>query len=222
MLSDEQRKSLELAVTQYEQDLEEVLPYLLKRGIDSATARSRRLGFVKAPAIPEHKRAKGRLAIPFVTPAGVVAMAFRCVEDHNCKEEDRRVKAINKSWSHSKYWKPYGQVAHLYGVNDLHLPVRDICVVEGEIDAITLSELCKVPGVGIGGAEHWQTWWPLILVDYRHVYAICDGDAAGRNLGNKIVKEMRSKAVLIELPEGEDVNSYYLKHGADKLRSLIQ
>lgn len=222
MLSDEQRKSLELAVTQYEEDLEEVLPYLEKRGISSAIARSRRLGYVRAAAIPEHKRAKGRLAIPFVTPAGVVAMAFRCIEDHNCKEKDKEVKAVNKSWSHSKYWKPYGQVSHLYGVNDLHIQGRDICVAEGEIDTITLSEMCGIPAVGIGGAEHWQSWWQLNLMDYRHVYVFCDGDPAGRNLGSKLVKEMRSKAVLIELPDGEDVNSYYLKHGADKLRSLIQ
>lgn len=222
MLSDEQRKSLELAVTQYEEDLPEVLPYLAERGISSATALSRRLGFVKVPAIPEHKRAKGRLAIPFVTPAGVVAMAFRCIEKHNCKEEDKRVKAINKSWSHSKYWKPYGQVAHLYGVNDLHVPGRDILVAEGEIDTITLSNMCDLPAVGIGGAEHWQAWWPLVLGDYRHIYAICDGDAAGRNLGSKLVKELKSKVVLVELPEGEDANSYFLKHGADKVRSLIQ
>ncbi len=220
MLSDEQKKSLELAVVQYEGDLAEVLPYLEKRGIDSAIARSRRLGYVRAAAIPEHKRAKGRLCIPYLTPAGVVAVAFRCIEDHVCKDEDKRVKALNKNWSHSKYWKPYGQITHLYGVGDLHLEGRDICVTEGEIDTITLS-MCGLPAVGIGGAEHWQDWWPLVLCDYRHIYVFCDGDAAGRNLGNKVVKEMKSKAVLIELPEKEDVNSFFLKYGADKVRGLI-
>jgi hypothetical protein len=141
LLSSEQRKSLELATERYAAEVDQVVPFLAKRMIGKDIALSRGLGFVANP-IPEHKPARGRLAIPYFTPAGPVAMTFRCIQDHRCRDIEK----------HSKYWKPSGQTAVLYGVDDAHKGSLDIHIAEGEIDAIVLSELCGLPALGISGA----------------------------------------------------------------------
>lgn len=212
MLSDEQRKSLELAAEMYARDVEVALPYLEVRGVGRDTALSAGLGYVTTPAIPEHNHARGRLAIPYITPAGVVGMTFRCIQDHNCREVDR----------HSKYVKPSGQVTTLYNVKDCHTSSLDIHIAEGELDTLTLSALCSLPAVGIAGAKNWQEWWKEVLSDFRRVFVFCDGDEAGRQLGNKIQKEVGRSVILIHLPDGEDVNSMYLKYGPEKLREMAK
>lgn len=212
LLSDEQRKSLESATNLYAEHLEVALPYLAGRGIGKDTALSRGLGVVKTPAIPEHKAAVGRLAIPYITPSGVVAITFRCIQDHNCREVD----------NHSKYVKPRGQESVLYGVMDCQIPSLDIHVAEGEIDTITLSELCSLPAIGFSGAKQWKPWWTEVLRDFHRVFVYCDGDEAGISLGNKISKEVGSSVIPINLPSGEDVNSYYMKYGPEALREMAK
>lgn len=213
MLSDEQRKSLASATEMYAGNLDRALPYLEKRGIGKDTALSAGLGYVTTPAVPEHRHMVGRLAIPYITFAGVVGITFRCIQDHNCKEQDGK---------HSKYQKPSGQETTLYNVNDCHLPSRDIHVAEGEIDTITLSSLCGLPAVGIAGANNWLPFWRDVFLDFRNVYVYCDGDSAGEQLGRKVAKEVGGSVIVISLPAGEDVNSMYLKYGPDKLRELAK
>lgn len=210
--SDEQKKSLESAAEQYAQGLEAALPYLAKRGIGEDTALSAGLGFVTSPAIPEHNHARGRLAIPYVAPAGVVGMTFRCIQDHHCKSVER----------HSKYVKPRGQLTRLYNVNDCHGTSLDIHVAEGELDTITLSSLCDLPAIGIAGSRNWQPWWKEVLSDFRRVFVYCDGDDEGRKLGDKISEKVGGRVILIHLPDGEDVNSMYLKYGPEKLREMAK
>lgn len=212
MLSDEQKRSLEQAAELYARDVEAVIPYLEKRGVGRDTALSAGLGYVTTPAIPEHNHARGRLAIPYITPAGVVGMTFRCIQDHNCREVDR----------HSKYVKPSGQVTTLYNVKDCHSDSLDIHIAEGELDTLTLSSLCSLPAIGIAGAKNWQEWWKEVLSDFRRVFVYCDGDEAGKQLGNKIQKEVGRSVILIHLPDGEDVNSMYLKYGPEKLREMAK
>src|SRR5580765_6678518 len=66
-LSEEQKKSLVIATDRYAENLEGVLPYLESRGITEAIAHSRGLGLVRDPIL-EHKHARDRLSIPYVTP----------------------------------------------------------------------------------------------------------------------------------------------------------
>ena len=201
---------MEVAASRYMDSVEPALPYLMTRGIDRATANSRGLGYVADP-IPGHKPASGRLAIPYITNNGVVAMSFRCIKDHSCKEE-----------KHPKYWKPKSQAAVLYGVQDAFQDTLDIHIAEGEMDAITLSALCSLPSLGVTGAQYWKPWWSLILKDFRRVFVYADGDDAGRQLCEKIQREVGMSVIPVLLPDGEDVNTLYLKHGAEYLRSLAK
>lgn len=222
MLSEEQRLSLEAAVAEYQSNLDEVLPYLDKRGLGRDIAVSERLGFVRNPTIPEHKSGRNRLAIPYLTPAGPVAIVFRCIEDHSCKERDSEVKKINKRYRHSKYTKPAGTVNGLFGVQSIITADTDIHVTEGEIDRHILHHCVGLPAVGVPGVDNWKPWWTEIFSDFQRVFVWSDGDDAGGTLTGKFVKELGQRVVPIALPPGHDINSLYLEKGADYLRGMAE
>lgn len=210
--SDEQKKSLELAVMQYAEDVDKALPYLEKRGIGKAIAHSRLLGYVETPTIPEHRNGRGRLAIPYITQAGPVGITFRCIEDHKCSEIPK----------HGKYTNPPVQEQKMYGVNSIFSDSLDLHVMEGQINEITATELVGIPSIGIPGAKSWKPWWTHILSDFRRVYVWTDGDEAGEQFGRKVQKEMGSKAVVIPFPAGEDMNSMYMKFGKAHILEMMK
>lgn len=209
-LSAEQRNSLAIATLRYEKDLEEALPWLEKRGITEAIARSRRLGLVKNP-IKGDGPFVGRLSIPYITDAGPVSMNFRCILDHDCK-------AIDK---HSKYRKPKGIETRLYGVQDYFNKGLAIHITEGELDTIILSRVVGLPSIGLPGSANWSDHYKYVFKDFDDMYMWCDGDSAGNAMFNKFAKEFGRRIKLVPLPEGEDVNSLYLKRGAEYMRSLV-
>ena len=210
--SDEQKKSLELAVVEYASNVDRVLPYLERRGIGKDIALSRGLGYVETPMIPEHRNGSGRLAIPYITQAGPVGITFRCIKDHKCREVS----------NHSKYTNPSGQLQLMYGVQSIFSDSLDIGLVEGQIDEITATDLVGIPSVGVPGAKAWKPWWSHILSDFRRVYTFTDGDEAGEQFGRKVQKELGSKAVVLPFPAGEDMNSMYMKFGKEYILEMMK
>lgn len=206
-LSVVQRKSLDRATVQYQEHLEEAEAYLLGRGIDLAAARSSGLGVVRDP-IPGHDHLVGRLAIPYMTPAGPVNMNFRCMEDHKCKDH-----------GHPKYLMWSGLEVNLYNVEVLHTAGASIAVAEGEIDALS-STLAGIPCVGISGANKWQDHWNNIFEDFTRIYVWQEGDEAGKKFGDRLVSEVG--AIRVPLPDKEDVNSIWVTQGQEALRARIR
>lgn len=203
-LSKEQRRSLERATKNYEESLEgDPLTWLEERGITEKVARTFRLGLVEEPEIG-HEQAKGRLAIPYLTPKGVVSIRFRTLDED---EEP-------------KYWQPSGSPTHLFNVQDLHGSHEHIAITEGELDSLVLSALCDVPAVGIPGATNWKPHWRRIFYDYAEVFIVMDGDKAGRAAANKL-KEHLPNGVVIDIGEGLDINDAYLEEGADYVRGRL-
>lgn len=207
MLSVPQKRSLERATLQYMKHLDEALVYLEARGIAEEVARSVALGVVRNP-IPGHEHLVGRLAIPYLTDHGPVNMNFRCIQNHRCKDV-----------GHQKYMTWSGLESNLYSVQSIHGADDWIAVTEGELDALTLN-LIGVPAVGISGANKWEDRWNNVFEDFTRIYVFQDGDDAGKKFGDVLVREVG--ALRIALPPGEDVNSMYLKHGADSLTSRIR
>lgn len=209
-LSSEQRKSLEIATLRYMDNIAPALPWLAKRGITEAIAKSRGLGLVKNPILG-HGPMTGRLAIPYLTDAGPIAMNFRCLEDHDCKTVDK----------HSKYRKPAGMETGLYGVQSYFTDGMTMNITEGELDCIVLNDLVHLPAMGVPGSANWKDKWKLIFRDFDHIVIWADSDPAGDNMVKKFMKELGQTCKQVVLPQGEDVNSLYLKHGAGYLRSLV-
>ena len=101
-LSKSQRELLAKATENYAESLSEALPYLASRGITEETARMFRLGFVATPEAG-HEPYLGKLAIPYLTPSGVVDIRFRSLNND----------------SGPKYLSRPGASTHIFNVNAL-------------------------------------------------------------------------------------------------------
>lgn len=208
-LSAAQRTFFEQAASTYQVGLAgdtSVRAYLMGRGIGPEAIATFRLGVVRRPLVG-HELYAGRLSIPYLTPAGVVNLRFRCVQSHDCDAE-----------RHPKYLSLPDAGANLYNVLDLKRDNIAICVAEGEIDTISLS-LAGMPAVGVPGIDTWQKHFSRCLEDFEVIYAFGDGDKAGSKFSNFLARETRARP--IRMPNGKDCNDIYCEQGALGLRGLI-
>lgn len=219
-LSSEQRTFFETAVSTYQADLAadtSAQAYLASRGLSPADAATWRLGVVRRPLVG-HESYAGRLALPYLTPAGVVNLRFRCIQPHNCKTVVLWVDEKGKEHNCVKYLSIDGMESNLFNVLDLKKESPYIGVTEGELDAMTLS-LCGIPAVGVPGVENWQEHFGRCLADFDLVYSFADGDKAGKAFGRFLAREAKARPVRV--PRGQDINSIYQEKGADGVRALI-
>lgn len=207
LLSNEQRRSLEAATLKYMGDVAVAEAYLEGRGITLEVAAGYGLGVAAVP-LQGHELFEGRLSIPYLTNSGPVNMKFRCIKYHDCK-------AIGCP----KYIAWPGLDSNIYGVQAYSQAEDFICVTEGELDALTLNML-GIPAMGIPGASNWKPHWTRVLEDFSTVFVMSDGDKPGQEFAKRLIAEVG--AVNIKMPEGEDVNSMYLKEGAQYLRTRIK
>jgi len=208
MPSAKQLRSLEKAVTKYAGSLSLATSYLQGRGIGEETARAWRLGVVASPE-PGHETAVGRLCIPYVNRVGVIALKFRCMQDHNCKAEGC-----------VKYTQPMGQEVYLFNVLAADGDGETIHITEGELDCVVLSEVLAEPVVGVPGVNNWKPhahWhfkgWPRVLI-------WGDGDQAGTDFARHLRKEI-ANAEIVPMPSRHDVTSLYLEAGAEAIKQLV-
>lgn len=201
-LSKSQRESLAKATENYEQNLAEVLPYLASRGITEETARMFRLGFVKQPETG-HEPYLGKLAIPYLTPAGVIDIRFR---------------SLNAD-SGPKYMSRPGASTHIYNIKALETDSDVLVICEGEIDTIIATQV-GFAAVGLPGANNWKPFYSRVLADWERIMLFCDGDNAGREMAKNISREL-DNVFPVFMPDGADVNDVYLAEGADGLRKRM-
>lgn len=202
-LSTSQRVFLERATAQYESQIHIAEEYLVHRGLNSEEVKRFRLGVVSDP-LPGHEQYKDRLAIPYVTPSGVVDIRFRTI-----KSED------------PKYLGLVGSKTTLYNVNDLFRANKYVCVCEGEIDTITVNVRTKHPTIGVPGANNWKPHYTRILSDFETIIVLADGDQAGAEFGRKIGREL-SNVHIVQMPDEYDVNSLVAERGAGYIDEKIE
>jgi hypothetical protein len=208
MLSSEQRRFLDQATMAYREHLDLAAEWLAGRGIDLEHARRSGLGVVVDPP-KAHEPASGRLSIPYITATGTVAITFRCMREHDCK-------AIG---GHGKYWKAPGTKTRLYGSLWYDKAHDYIALTEGELDALTLQQI-GIPALGVPGSENWKPYWTSVLQDFSTVYVFSDGDESGQKFAKRVLSEY-DRAVNVRMPEGEDVNSCFVKYGEEFLKKKI-
>lgn len=196
-----QKKSLESAVTHYQRFTGQAEEYLASRGLTLQDVAIHRLGVVDEP-LPGHENYKGRLVIPYLTKTGVVDVRFRAMGE-----------------SDVKYLGLPGAKTHLYNVLSTFNAQDSIAVCEGEIDTITLNK-CGIPAVGVPGVNNWKKHYTRILQDFETVYVFTDGDQPGSDFGKNLAREL-STVIVIQMPDGEDVNSVYCKGGPNAIRQRI-
>lgn len=202
MLSESLRVSLAEAVNKYHGSVDEIAAYLAARGITKAAAEAHLLGYVTESNVAVgHEQFIGRMAIPYITPTGVVDVRFRAVSEEQSP----------------KYLSRAGSEHALYNVMAFRQTSDVIAVTEGEIDCITTHTLCGIPAVGLAGTSAWKPFYARAFLDYERVLVLCDGDQPGKELGRKIATAV-DQAVVIHMPDGMDVNSTFLNEGAEGIR----
>ena len=201
-LSNSQRQFLLQATQRYGGAIELATEYLSSRHLSVEEASIFHLGVVEDP-LPGHEPYKGRLAIPYITPSGVVDIRFRAM--HN---ED------------PKYMGLVGAKTTMFNTKACFVADKYICVTEGEFDCIMMGVKTQHPTIGIPGANNWKPHYAKILDDFEIVIVLADGDAAGLEFGKKISREL-GNVNIISMPEGEDVNSMMVKQGSDWIDERI-
>ncbi len=202
MLSTDARDALEEASWAYHAQVDVVADYLRSRGMTKETAQQFRLGYVAEPMIG-HEAYAGRLAIPFLSPTGIVDVRFRLIGEGDGP----------------KYLTRPGASSHIFNVNAFQEDTDVIAICEGEIDTMLACQ-SGVTAVGISGANNWKDWYARAFADYRKVLVLCDGDQAGRDLGKRVAQQI-DRAVVIHMPDGMDVNDVVLGEGAEGLRKRV-
>ena len=198
-LSKSQKELLEKATESYAQNLQEIVPYLKSRGITEQTAIMFRLGFVREPEMG-HEPYVGKLAIPYLTPTGVIDIRFRSLNND----------------SGPKYLSRPGATTHIYNINALSNDSDVLAICEGELDTVVATQ-AGFSAVGLPGANNWKSFYTRVLADWSKVVLLCDGDNAGREMAKHLSREL-DNVFPVFMPEGQDVNDVYLLEGADGLR----
>ena len=160
------------------------------------------LGVVTNP-LPGHEQFKGRLAIPYVTPTGVVDLRFRALTDEE-----------------PKYLGIPGATTTMFNVTDLFSAEKYICVCEGELDTIVMATKTVHKTVGVPGASSWKPHYTRILDDFETIIILADGDSAGAGFAQKVSREL-SNVRTVQMPEGQDVNSVYQTLGVEFINGRI-
>jgi DNA primase len=196
------KKSLAAAARKYHGSVDMVAPYLVARGVTQETASTFLLGYVNEPEIG-HEQYQGRLAIPFITPTGIIDIRFRSIDTDEG----------------AKYLTRPGATSHLYNVLAFQEDTDVIAICEGEFDTMMACQ-SGVTAVGVSGANNWKDWYSRAFTDYRRVVILTDGDSAGREMGKRISQQIDT-AVVVSMPDGMDVNEFVLEHGAEALRKRV-
>lgn len=208
-LSRKERVDREHRVATYEQQLrgnpEVPGNYLKNRGITGVVAQQFRLGYINDP-LPGDEQQRGRLVIPYLTHSGVTWIKTRNITDSDAPRY---------------LWLTEGPGKRLFNVNDLFKTSPHIVCAEGELDALVMSSLIGVPAVAIPGTQFWDRKLRGVFDDYDRVFCCMDGDSAGQKAAQAVSSDLGWKARLVNFPPGDDVNSLYLREGADAVRQLL-
>ena len=202
-LSSSHRQFLLQATHQYASQIHLATEYLATRNLSVEEAQRFHLGVVK-DALPGHEQYTGRLAIPYITPSGVVDIRFRAIGNAD-----------------PKYMGMPGAKTSMFNAQVVLTASDYICVTEGEIDCITLSVKTSHPAIGIPGANNWKPFYSKILDDFDTVIVLADGDSAGMDFGKKVSREL-GNVNIVQMPEGHDVNSIVMLEGAEFINERVR
>ena len=197
-----QKELLGKATAKYAESIFQAEDYLASRGISREVARMARLGVVAEPETG-HEAYVGRLAIPYITKTGIVDIRFRSLNP-----------AVEP-----KYMGMTGAETKMYNVLDIERAGDWIGVCEGELDTLTLSKCIGIPCIGVPGANSWKKHYTRLLADFERIFVFADGDQPGKEFATSLAREL--PVTVVSMDEGEDVNSLYVKHGADYIRGKM-
>lgn len=163
-----------------------------------------KLGYVSEP-LPGHEKYAGRIAVPYLTAAGVVNIKFRALPPAD------KPKYLNIS----------GQPPRIFNPAAFFNPRPYIAICEGEFDTITAHGQ-RLPAIGVPGVDGWQPWFDRPLRGYDAVFVLADSDDNGQGIAfAEMVADRIENTRIIPMPEGHDVNSFVAANGYEALLERI-
>lgn len=141
---------------------------------------------------------KNEWAVPFYDSEGsyVMMKATAITRDENGKK---------KIWSTAPY-------STLWGWQTLEETTRSICINEGEIEAMSMSQLVDIPCLSLPSGTSNLGWIDndaKALAKLETIYVVMDNDDAGEKAAAAIIEKLGNKCVRIRVPEPwGDVNEY--------------
>jgi DNA primase len=208
-LSAERRRALTAKAQGLTANITQAQPYLDSRGISPQVAEMFALGYV-----PHGGTNGGRLSIPYITPSGVVDIKYRCTDlTHH---EHKGIEC-------PKYTHEIAAGLHLFNAQALIRAADLVVITEGELDAICVQAYCNVPAVAYPGVSSWsaEKHYPLCFEGVAEVVVIADGDKVGREAAARVARDIGLRARVVDLPSGEDANSFVVGKGAGALLDRI-
>lgn len=206
----EHMKFLEKATQEYEKTWKPgFLSYLDGRGVKPETAEYFRLGQVVDP-LPGHERYQGYMAIPYLKMGRVVAMKFRCMEDHKCRDIE----------GHSKHYCDGGQ--WVYNSDAIKSPREVAAWFEGEPDT-WIGHQIGFAAFGYPSATSFKghPWWVDLHQGFATVLAFPDNDASKKDnpgmQGGQLIRQADPRVRLVIPPPDRDVTDMYLDGGASSV-----
>lgn len=175
-----------------------LLAYLTGRGLGAVVLDRFRLGYVEAA--PDNPRQYwGRMAIPYLTPSGIVQLRYKCLSPHHVKGAD--------PGGCSKVLVDAGSELTLYNPGVLLDAGGPVFLCEGEPDVWAVSTLLGYPAVGAPGSQAWRKYpyWARCFVGH-HLILPADGDRAGREFAETVKRDLPETNV-VQLPDGDDALS---------------
>lgn len=206
-----ERASLEARTAAYQEQLFSPegaahLDYLLsERGLTEEWIKYFRLGAVLRPEGPD-ANGIGKISIPYLRPKGPVAIRFRRGPGQD---------------GGPKYYQPPGTKLGLFNTAPIITAGDTVAVCEGEFDAM-IATMCGIPTVGLPGVSSWKDHYYDIFQGFDKVLIMGDNDDKGQ--GSQFAEAIAAKVPGPEIklmPEGFDVNDYFLKVGAAGLKSHL-
>lgn len=208
----ERRRALTIRAQQFAGNVDKALDYLLSRGLTDEVARMFSLGYVVEGEFA------GRLSIPYSTPGGVLQIKYRCTD----ASHHEGFKHTNKDCP--KYLYESGTGTHLFNAQVLIHTADTVVVTEGEMDAICVQAYTGIPAVAYPGVDTWQKHphYRLCFEGVSEVIVVADGDKPGKESAKRVADSIGMSARVVEMPAGEDSNSYIASQGAGAYLERLQ
>jgi len=165
-------------------------------------------------------RFRGRLMFPIISESGkVIAFGGRKIYDDVTDE----AKYIN-----SPETKIYNKSKTLYGLNFSKNAIKQYgfaILVEGYLDLISLFQYGIENVIASSGTSLTGLHVKILSRYTDEIVILFDSDLAGQNASRRAIElilENNIKATVIELPKGEDPDTYIRNNGYEKFNQMLQ
>jgi DNA primase len=195
-----------------------LLNYMKKKGTDEKVIEKSGLILKRQDGSGYYDRFRARVMFPVQSPSGrIIAFGGRTLK------ADEKAKYINspETAAYTKGKTLFG----IYHAKDAIIEKDAAILVEGYADLIALHQAGIQNVVASSGTALTIEQIQYISRYTKNVYLVYDADTAGQDAslrGSDILLEQGINVFIVELPSGEDPDTFVLSQGSEEFMRLIQ